>query len=271
MTVIFSIMGFGGLALAVVSLGFAIFLFVKWDIPKVIGELTGHSQKRAIEKIRREGYESSVSKQTSIRSNVDSGNIRAHKTDTDELTTEHTGSTGDLTGDEIPQSTDSGHRSGLKAQEGVTNTVFHVYGAEGEEETSVLATNVQEEEETSVLATNVQEEEETSVLTSCVQEEEETSVLTSCVQEEEETSVLVSNREGETSLLVSKEMSAVTIEEKAEESVGNSMNPLEESTTILTAGNVEGVINIPKEVITNSGTVMKVLDFIITHTDEEVV
>ena len=258
MTVIFSIMGFGGLALAVVSLGFAIFLFVKWDIPKVIGELTGHSQKRAIEKIRREGYESSVSKQTSIRSNVDSGNIRAHKTDTDELTTEHTGSTGDLTGDEIPQSTDSGHRSGLKAQEGVTNTVFHVYGAEGEEETSVLATNVQEEEETSVLATNVQEEEETSV-------------LTSCVQEEEETSVLVSNREGETSLLVSKEMSAVTIEEKAEESVGNSMNPLEESTTILTAGNVEGVINIPKEVITNSGTVMKVLDFIITHTDEEVV
>ena len=245
MTVIFSIMGFGGLALAVVSLGFAIFLFVKWDIPKVIGELTGHSQKRAIEKIRREGYESSVSKQTSIRSNVDSGNIRAHKTDTDELTTEHTGSTGDLTGDEIPQSTDSGHRSGLKAQEGVTNTVFHVYGAEGEEETSVLATNVQEEEETSV--------------------------LTSCVQEEEETSVLVSNREGETSLLVSKEMSAVTIEEKAEESVGNSMNPLEESTTILTAGNVEGVINIPKEVITNSGTVMKVLDFIITHTDEEVV
>ena len=232
MTVIFSIMGFGGLALAVVSLGFAIFLFVKWDIPKVIGELTGHSQKRAIEKIRREGYESSVSKQTSIRSNVDSGNIRAHKTDTDELTTEHTGSTGDLTGDEIPQSTDSGHRSGLKAQESVTNTVFHVYGAEGEEETSVLATNV---------------------------------------QEEEETSVLVSNTEGETSLLVSKEMSAVTIEEKAEESVGNSMNPLEESTTILTAGNVEGVINIPKEVITNSGTVMKVLDFIITHTDEEVV
>ena len=96
-------------------------------------------------------------------------------------------------------------------------------------------------------------------------------MLTSCVQEEEETSVLVSNREGETSLLVSKEMSAVTIEEKAEESVGNSMNPLEESTTILTAGNVEGVINIPKEVITNSGTVMKVLDFIITHTDEEVV
>ena len=39
----------------------------------------------------------------------------------------------------------------------------------------------------------------------------------------------------------------------------------------MTAGNVEGVINIPKEVITNSGTVMKVLDFIITHTDEEVV
>lgn len=304
----FTVMSYGGLALAVVCLVVVVILFIKWDIPKVLGEITGSTQKKAIEKIQKEGYEPNASKSSSIKTNADSGAIRVRKTNTDELIGGHTGKTAELPEEEMTQSTDSARREGLTVQENVTNTVFHVYqpgeeattvlnseaGTDAEEATTVLSSEAgtDAEEETTVLSseTGTNAEEETTVLSSQTDAEEETTVLSSKSEEEEETTVLSSEMETgteseeQTTVLNSETdmepeeqttvLSATSVEEqttvlqnivsKGEEE----MHPSEESTTILATGSVDEVIHIPNEIYTQPGTVMKVLDFMITHTDE---
>ena len=56
MTTIYAILSYGGLTLAVISLAVSITLFIKWKIAKVFGDLTGRTQKKAIERIQKEGY-----------------------------------------------------------------------------------------------------------------------------------------------------------------------------------------------------------------------
>ncbi len=218
MSVMYTIMSYGGLALSVICLVIVIILFVKWDIPKVLGELTGSAQKKAIEKIRTEGYQSDASKRTSIPSGSPSGTIRAHKTNTDELTDNDTGTTAKLSEPYLS----------------------------GEEETSVLGFEHEaEEEDTTVLSSADEAEVKTTVLSETDEAEAETTVLSGTDEAEAETTVL----------------SATAIESHTD------MTP---STTVLTAEDVEEAIQIPQETYTAPGTVMRVLDLIITHTEEEI-
>lgn len=53
-----NVMLFGGIALAVVFAVIAVILFVKLDIPKVIGDLSGSTARKQIKEIREKGYES---------------------------------------------------------------------------------------------------------------------------------------------------------------------------------------------------------------------
>ena len=57
MATVFTIMAYGGMALAVICLAIAIILFIKWDIRKVFGDITGRTERKTIERIRSEGYE----------------------------------------------------------------------------------------------------------------------------------------------------------------------------------------------------------------------
>lgn len=262
MATVFTIMAYGGMALAVICLVIAIILFIKWDIRKVFGDITGRTERKTIERIRSEGYEMNASKQTSIKKSGETGRIRVRRTETDSLTKE----TGQK---DFSVTENSGAKSGQREsaatrEENLTNTVLHVYNPEGD--TMVL--NTSEEEDTTVLSSS--EEETTTVLSTS---EEDTAVLSS--PEEEDTTVL-STSEEDTTVLSSPEEEATTVlntseQEEGQDGGGEEMHPSEESTTILTDSRVEGVIQLPQETFTQPGTVAKVLDFIVTHTDAEIV
>lgn len=287
MATVFTIMAYGGMALAVICLVFAIILFVKWDIPKVFGDISGRTEKKTIEKIRKEGYEANASKQTSIKASTDTGKIRVRQTNTDALIGGRNGASGKIAGrsNGTTEVNKNINRESAVTKEDVTNTVFHVYQSEEfnpEEETTVLNQAAPNEEETTVLS-QASEEEETSVL-SQTPEEEETSVLSQPPEEEEtsvlsqppeieETSVLSQTpKEEETTVLnqTSEEEGTTVLSNKTKDTGGEDMHPSEESTTILAESNVAGVIQLPNEIFTQPGTVAKVLDFIITHTDDEI-
>jgi hypothetical protein len=125
-------MSYGGLAFAVICLAVAVIFFIRWNIPKVMGDVTGTNQKKTIEKIRRDGYEASASKQSYSGSETNSGTIRVRKTDTDEL-------------------------SKLQDEEDEI--------AANEEETAVLSGGGTSEAETAVLSGGGASEAETAVLT----------------------------------------------------------------------------------------------------------
>lgn len=233
MATVFTIMSYGGMALAVICLILAVVLFVKWNIPKVLGDLTGHTEKKTIERIREEGYEVSTSKKSFMKTAEDTGRIKIRKTNTDTLADENSEKKKNIV-----------QESAVTKEENVTTTVLNVYNPE--EETMVLA-QAQSEEDTTVLS-GMSMEKETTVLGSS-STEEETTVLGD-KSAEEETTVLNTQTENIHG--------------------GEDMHPSEEATTILAENRVEGVINIPNETFTQMGTVAKVLDFIVTHTDDVV-
>ena len=72
METLYTIMLYGGIALAVICAVVAVILFVKLDIPKAIGIVTGSTARKQIEEIREKGYESvqggGASKKEAIKS-----------------------------------------------------------------------------------------------------------------------------------------------------------------------------------------------------------
>ena len=90
MATVFTIMSYGGLALAVICLIIAVILFIKWNIPKVFGNVTGRTQRKTIERIRKEGYEANATKQSAIKAAGETGKITVRKTETDSLQTGRT-------------------------------------------------------------------------------------------------------------------------------------------------------------------------------------
>lgn len=84
MTTIYAILSYGGLTLAVISLAVSITLFIKWKIAKVFGDLTGRTQKKAIERIQKEGYEATIHKSAAERKGH-SGKITVRRTTSDDM------------------------------------------------------------------------------------------------------------------------------------------------------------------------------------------
>lgn len=289
MATVFTIMSYGGLALAVICLIIAVILFIKWNIPKVFGNVTGHTQRRTIERIRKEGYEANATKQSAIKAAGETGKITVRKTETDSLQTGRTKKQPKNVTVGTPPIANPARRETAVTKENVTNTVFQVYQP-GEVETTVLS-NPAGGEETMVLNQS-NSEEQTTVLNQS-NSEEQTTVLNQPNSEEQTTVLNQPNSEEQTTVLNQPEtenqtavLSQYTPEEgttvlsrtSAEEETtvlqadekqgGQNMHPSEASTTILTENQVDGVIQLPNETITPPGTVAKVLDFMITHTDE---
>lgn len=202
MTIVFIIMSYGGMALAVICLALAVVLFIKWNIPKVFGDITGHTERKAIERIRNEGYEANRSKSSAFRQAAGSGKIRVRRSDTSRL----------LEGEQ-------GHRA--------ENGILSVTGGT-DQESAVTKEDIR---------TAPIEEEETTLLSSTAIEEEETTLLAAYTGDRDEDGVVQES---------------------------------EKSTTILTDNRIAGVILIPDETITQPGTVIKVLDFVMVHTDQNI-
>lgn len=170
MTTVFTIMSYGGMILAVICLVLAVVLFIRWDIPKILGDITGHTERKALEQMRKEGYVGDHWNRSILPSVAGTGKIRVRKTD------------------DLPEV------------------------SLAEDETAAVETSSAEDETLVLEAASV---------------EEETVVLETASTEEEVTTVL------------------------------------EENPT-------EGVIYIQDENITSPGTVVKVLDFVMVHTDHSI-
>ena len=192
---IFRMCYYGGLICAVFLFVLAIFLFVKLNIPKVFGELTGKTEKKSIN-----GVDAGIRSACVVRKGEQdkyyrgtSEKIKARKSKTDEFENESDTSVLSEGGNDKETNVLSEFDN-----EGKTS----VLSAGLEEETQVL---LEENEETSVLNDNT--DEETSVLNTNT--DEETLVLSTNI--EEETSVLNTNAEEETSILVAGEVVATKV------------------------------------------------------------
>lgn len=157
MSTVYTVMGYGGLVLAIACLVFAIVLFINWNIPKILGDITGHSQRKAIERIQREGYEASASKQEAIRNVNETGKITIRKTDTEEIR--------------------MSQRESAAANEDTTTVLHQV--AEDEDTTTVLHQAVEDEDTTTVL--HQTDEDVTTVLHQTTEGEHVTTVLPNSV------------------------------------------------------------------------------------------
>ena len=277
MATVFTIMSYGGLALAVICLIIAVILFIKWNIPKVFGNVTGRTQRKTIERIRKEGYEANATKQSAIKAAGETGKITVRKTETDSLQTGRTKKQSKNVAVGTPPIANPARRETAVTKENVTNTVFQVYQP-GEVETTVLSDpaggeetmvlNQSNSEEQTTVLNQSNSEEQTTVLNQ-PNSEEQTTVLN---QPETENQTAVLNQytpeEGTTVLSRTSAEEGTTVLQTDEKQGGQNMHPSEASTTILTENQVDGVIQLPRETITPPGTVAKVLDFVVTHTNE---
>ncbi len=289
MATVFTIMSYGGLVLAVICLIIAVILFIKWNIPKVFGNVTGRTQRKTIERIRKEGYEANATKQSAIKAAGETGKITVRKTETDSLQTGRTKKQSKNVTVGTPPIANTARRETAVTKENVTNTVFQVYQP-GEVETTVLSNpaggeetmvlNQSNSEEQTTVLNQPNSEEQTTVLNQ-PNSEEQTTVLNQSNSEEQTTVLNQPGAENQTAVLsqyTPEEGTTVLSRTSAEEETtvlqadekqgGQNMHPSEASTTILTENQVDGVIQLPNETITPPGTVAKVLDFMITHTDE---
>ena len=277
MATVFTIMSYGGLALAVICLIIAVILFIKWNIPKVFGNVTGRTQRKTIERIRKEGYEANATKQSAIKAAGETGKITVRKTETDSLQTGRTKKQLKNVAVGTPPIANPARRETAVTKENVTNTVFQVYQP-GEVETTVLSDpaggeetmvlNQSNSEEQTTVLNQSNSEEQTTVLNQ-PNSEEQTTVLNQ-PETENQTAVLsqYTPEEGTTVLSRTSAEEGTTVLQTDEKQGGQNMHPSEASTTILTENQVDGVIQLPKETITPPGTVAKVLDFVVTHTNE---
>lgn len=188
MSTVYTVMGYGGLVLAIACLVFAIVLFINWNIPKILGDITGHSQRKAIERIQREGYEASASKQEAIRNVNETGKITIRKTDTEEIRMsqrESAAANEDIT-------------TGLNREtEGEDTTTVLNQAAESEDTTTVLQQASEDEDTTTVLHQAAEDEDTTTVLHQTSEDEDTTTVLHQAAEDEDITTVLHQTTEGE--------------------------------------------------------------------------
>ncbi len=177
---LYRVLFYGGLALAIMFLIVTVVLFFVLKIPKVFGDLTGHTQRKSIEAIQKTGYEAkskqdAIKAETSritVRDAVDTTsdglkhrtkNLRKKSSAVDEESTEVLGYTGakgnDDKTDVLGYDTGDGKTDVLGYDNG-NDVTTDVLSSEDDEKTDVLA--AVSEEPTDVLA----DSEKTDVLTS---------------------------------------------------------------------------------------------------------
>ena len=166
-----NVMLFGGIALAVVFAVIAVILFVKLDIPKVIGDLSGSTARKQIKEIREKGYESlqgsGASKKDAIKSKGSTSKIEVRDIK------------GKSASEEVSR---KGNERYKKAVDELSKSRSHHYTrpeeADSEKETDILRPEEDYEKETDILRADDEYERETDILTSEDEADAATDVLT---------------------------------------------------------------------------------------------
>ena len=178
-----NVMLFGGIALAVVFAVIAVILFVKLDIPKVIGDLSGSTARKQIKEIREKGYESlqgsGASKKDAIKSKGSTSKIEVRDIK------------GKSASEEVSR---KGNERYKKAVDELNKSRSHHHirpeEADYEKETDILRPEEDYEKETDVLRSEEDYEKETDVLRADDEYERETDILTSEDEADAATDVL---------------------------------------------------------------------------------
>lgn len=185
-----NVMLFGGIALAVVFAVIAVILFVKLDIPKVIGDLSGSTARKQIKEIREKGYESlqgsGASKKDAIKSKGSTSKIEVRDIK------------GKSASEEVSR---KGNERYKKAVDELSKSRSHHYTrpeeADSEKVTDILRPEEDYEKETDILRPEEDYEKETDVLRSEEDYEKETDVLRADDGYERETDILTSEDEAD--------------------------------------------------------------------------
>lgn len=268
-----NIMLFGGIALAVVFAVVAVILFVKLDIPKVIGDLSGSTARKQIREIREKGYESvqgsGASKKDAIKSKDSTGKIEVRDIKRKTSRSEELEKKGNERYQKAVDELKKEQQSRMDEFERETDIL---QGPDDyEKETDILTEPDDYERETDILSANVDYDEATDVLTPEDDADEATDVLTMEDDTEGATDVLTSedDMEGATDVL--------TMEDDAEgatdiltagddEEATNVLTSDEEATNVLLNEAVHGT----KPEVKDRAGFKIVTDIVVVHTDESI-
>ena len=264
MATFYNAMLYGGLALAVIFAIIAVILFVKLNIPKVIGDLTGSTAKKQIQEIREKGYESvqgaGVSKKDAIKSASDTGRISAR---------------------DIKSSTQKTAEAGRAKYEQAISALEKEKAAEDylkaihEDATDVLS-NGYEEDATDILSDGY-DEDSTDILSDGY-DEDSTDIL-SDGYDEDSTDILSNDYEDEsTDILTAEDSDATDVLTSYDEDEATDILTAEEdgATDVLTAG--EGMntdmfdsgYHTPEVKSVKQTSVKKIMDVVVVHTEESI-
>ena len=301
---LYQIMFYGGLSLAVISIVLAVVVFFKHNIRKVSGDVTDINAPKAIKKLREEGAEEDP-KKNKIKDSTTRLLSRSHDSFTDRLASFRNNKKNDASKNNKRVEEDNKDVSKLKnarekaAEQFVGNGVYRQTDRTSkqtsnagftviEEATSLLA----EEIGTNVLVSDlenkdlIQTKNITSVLiedevTSILAEDEETSVLmndeiTSVLTRDEDTSILVEDEitsvlaGEETSILAEDEITSVLVGEETSVLVEDEITSVlvREETSVLVNEEVEEITEILRPKTDNSDVFTQVEDMMIHHSKE---
>lgn len=193
-----NVMLFGGIALAVVFAVIAVILFVKLDIPKVIGDLSGSTARKQIKEIREKGYESlqgsGASKKDAIKSKGSTSKIEVRDIKGKSASEEVSRKGNERYKKAVDELNKAKSHQRIRPEEDPEKATDILRPEEDyEKETDILRPEDDYEKETDILRPEEDYEKETDILRPEEDYEKETDVLRAEDEYERETDILTSD------------------------------------------------------------------------------
>ncbi len=274
-----NVMLFGGIALAVVFAVIAVILFVKLDIPKVIGDLSGSTARKQIKEIREKGYESlqgsGASKKDAIKSKGSTSKIEVRDIKGKSASEEVSRKGNERYKKAVDELNKSRSHHHTRPEEADSEKATDILRPEEDYEkaTDILRPEEDYEKETDILRPEEDYEKETDVLRSEEDYEKETDVLRSEEDYEKETDVLRADDEYE------RETDILTSEDEADAATDVLSTDSDATDVLSTDDDATDVLTMDTEASDSSETDIQgeeaekfplLVDVVVVHTDESI-
>ncbi len=274
-----NVMLFGGIALAVVFAVIAVILFVKLDIPKVIGDLSGSTARKQIKEIREKGYESlqgsGASKKDAIKSKGSTSKIEVRDIKGKSASEEVSRKGNERYKKAVDELNKSRSHHHTRPEEADSEKATDILRPEEdyEKETDILRPEEDYEKETDILRPEEDYEKETDVLRPEEDYEKETDVLRSEEDYEKETDVLRADDEYE------RETDILTSEDEADAATDVLSTDSDATDVLSTDDDATDVLTMDTEASDSSETDIQgeeaekfplLVDVVVVHTDESI-
>ncbi len=274
-----NVMLFGGIALAVVFAVIAVILFVKLDIPKVIGDLSGSTARKQIKEIREKGYESlqgsGASKKDAIKSKGSTSKIEVRDIKGKSAFEEVSRKGNERYKKAVDELNKSRSHHHTRPEEADSEKATDILRPEEdyEKETDILRPEEDYEKETDILRPEEDYEKETDILRPEEDYEKETDVLRSEEDYEKETDVLRADDEYE------RETDILTSEDEADAATDVLSTDSDATDVLSTDDDATDVLTMDTEASDSSETDIQgeeaekfplLVDVVVVHTDESI-